>query len=208
MIEDPKSEKADCLLCHEKVTPKTYNLQRHKETKHKDFFNKHQTEEARKEVFKVKLSQIEEMRQGIKRHLNRSEIITKSSFKIAEIILKKQKPFSDGEMVKECIIAAMGEILDYHKDKNKLMSEIRQIQLSKQTIVRRAETISAEIKKLTLKKLDSSLAMSICLDESTDRNDISQLVVFAKIVSCNEEIINQPLGLIPLLTTTTSEVMI
>ena len=39
-------------------------------------------------------------------------------------------------MVKECILAAMGEIFDYYKDKNKLITEIRQIQLSKQTIVR------------------------------------------------------------------------
>ena len=44
------------------------------------------------------------------------------------------------------------------------------------------------------------------MDESTDCNDINQMVVFAKMVKCNEEIVNQPFGLMPLLTTTpTSE---
>ena len=66
MIEDLKSEKAESFRCQQKVTPKTSSLQQNKETKHKDFFKKHKTEEARKEAFKVKVAQMEEMRRGIK----------------------------------------------------------------------------------------------------------------------------------------------
>ena len=108
--------------------------------------------------------------------------------------------------MKNCIIAAMEDLLNYHRDKPKIINEINQMQLSRRTIVRRAEIMSQEIERMHLKTLDNSLAFSICLDESTDRNDVSQLVVFARMADEFGATINQPLGLIPVFATTTSSV--
>lgn len=206
VIED--GNKAKCLICLESITAKIYNLQRHADTKHKEQFKKHPSKDDRVNWFNMLRIKIDEMKRGLKKHLGRSEIITKAALKIAHIILTKQKPFSDGEMVKECIATAMSDLLDYHQDKNKILNEIQQMQLSRRTIVRRAEILSKEIQRMTLKRLDNSFAISICLDESTDRNDVSQLVIFAKIVNESCSPISQPLGLIPLLTTTTSSVIL
>ena len=148
------------------------------------------------------------MKNGLKKYLGRSEIITKAALKIAHIILSKQKPFSDGEMVKDCIMTAMSDLLDYHRDKSLILREIDEMQLSRRTITRRAEILSKDIKRMTVKMLKISEAFSICLDDSTDRNDISQLVIFVKIVNNSGSTISQPLGLIPLMTTTTSSVII
>ena len=120
-------------------------------------------------------------------------------------MLKKQLPFSHGEIVKECIYIGMKQLLKHHRDHAKILSDVKNLQLSRQTVARRTEVIGQNIKEELKKMIKNSAAISICLDESTDRNDLSQLVVFARIVSDRLSISNEFLGLIPLKTTTTSD---
>ena len=81
------------------ITPKVYNLQRPVDTKHKQEFLEHETKESRVDWYNSLFNKFKGMKNGLKKYLGRSEIITKAALKIAHIILSKQKPFSDGEVV-------------------------------------------------------------------------------------------------------------
>ena len=74
-------------------------------------------------------------------------------------------------------------LLDGHKDKSMIPKRISDIPLNRMTVSRRLSNI-ADQTRLQLKELiENCLSLSICLDESTDINDISQMVIWARIVS-------------------------
>jgi len=52
------------------------------------------------------------------------------------------KPFIDAEIVKECFISAFNLLFDKFSNKNQTISEIKKIQLSDSTCVRRIEDIA------------------------------------------------------------------
>lgn len=200
MIEH--GSKVMCLICKTSITAKTYNISRHCETKHKAQVDK-MSKEARILFVKEKKSDLKSI--SIKKHLNRNQIVSKVSFKIVHMLLKKQKPFSEAPFIKECLQVAMEEILIHHRDKQKIMVDINNIQLSRQTATRRTEIIGEVIQLDIKSKLESALSVSICLDESTDINDVSQLVVFCRIVCKNFEVFDEIIGLFPLKSTTTAK---
>ena len=114
-----------CLICKETVTAKSYNLNRHCQTKHKDTVEKMSLEEKARFVEDKKM-ELKDM--SIKKYLNHSQIISKVSFQITHMKIKQQKPFSEAPFIKDCIITAMDEILSHHKDTNNIMNDIRIIQ--------------------------------------------------------------------------------
>lgn len=199
MIES--GDKALCLICKEIVTAKSYNLNRHCQTKHKDIVEK-MSPEAKVQFLEEKKLELKDM--TIKKYLNRSQIVSKVTFQITYMIIKQQKSFSEAPFIKDCIITAMDEILVHHKDKKKIMQDIQNLQLSRQTATRRTEAISKHIQTQLRIKIKKASSLSLCLDESTDINDVSQLVVFCRIVSSDFEVSDHMIGLVPLKNTTTS----
>lgn len=203
MIES--GHKAKCLLCpkHTEITCKRYNVERHNATNHAEFMKKIISDEERKLIFDRKKAELQGIK--MKKYLNRFEIVTKASFKISHLLLQRQKPFSDGPIIKEAMLIGMDEILTNHKDKSMIMADISSIQLSRSTVTRRSESMAEEIITSLKSKIRKANAISICLDESTDINDMSQLVVFARIVSCDLRVSDEIFGLIPLETSTTAQ---
>lgn len=110
-----------------------------------------------------------------------------------------------GELVKECIIVGMDTLLSNHKNRNQIINEIKAIPLSRWTIARRCNFISNEIRKRLKIIIRDAISVGICLDESTDINDVAQLVVWIRCVSRNFETIDHILDLKPLTKTTKSE---
>ena len=161
------------------------------------------SEESRAEILRIKKDEMKTIK--ITKHLNRNQIITKASLLICQQILSKQLPFSHGELVKECIYLTMEQLLTHHKDSAKILSEIKNLQLSRQTVARRSEVIGRHIKMKLRKMIKNAAVISICLDDSTDRNDLSQLVVFSRMVLNKCVITNEILGLVALKNTTTSD---
>ena len=107
------------------------------------------------------------------------------------------------------MLKSMETILKNRKDKEAILSDIRDIPLSRMTITRRAELISGYIRdrmKNILQKEDCCL--SICLDESTDICDMSQLVIWVRICYLDGQkfqILEEILDLEPLIDTTTAQ---
>ena len=200
MIET--NDKAKCLICYELITAKTYNVRRHSETKHSEQMKKLLTEDDRTQEFIRLNRKVNSFK--VTKYLNRVQIITKISFQISNALLKKQKPFSDGPFIKEMILLTLKEVLKNHRDRDKILAEVESLQLSRQTVTRRCDHLSKCIKNTLREIIKNSEAVSICLDESTDRTDISQLVVFARIVDHKLKVSDNILGLVPLTATTTA----
>ena len=53
-----------------------------------------------------------------------------TSFKIAHILAKKEKSFTDGELLKEVFLAAAESLFDDFLNKKEIMSAITNLQLS------------------------------------------------------------------------------
>ena len=105
-------------------------------------------------------------------------------------------------MIKEAIISGMGVLLSKSRDKNGIMNSIKSLQLSHQTISRRAQLFSSKLKEKLIFEISKSRAISICLDESTDQKDMSQLIIFIRIVREDNSFIDEIMDLKPLKLTT------
>ncbi|PNF31602.1 hypothetical protein B7P43_G18079, partial [Cryptotermes secundus] len=116
-----------------------------------------------------------------------------------------KKPFSDGEIVKEAMISAGESLFDGHKDKSSLMSSIKGLQLSHQTVARRVERISDNLEYQLHQDLQSCEYFSLQLDESTDISDVAQLYVFVRMVFGDFTVKEDFVKLLPLLEPTWGE---
>ncbi|XP_025417996.1 general transcription factor II-I repeat domain-containing protein 2A-like [Sipha flava] len=93
---------------------------------------------------------------------------TKASFRTSHLLAKRGKAFSDGSLIKECIIQTVEEICPERID------TFKNISLSGNTVTRRIDDIT--------------------LDESTDVSDTSQLLLFIRGVNKDLEISNELLS--------------
>lgn len=69
-------------------------------------------------------------------------------------------------------------LLSKHKDKNIIINEIKAIPLSRRTVARRVNFIGQQIRDTLKQTIKNAVFLGICLDESTDRNNVAQLVVW------------------------------
>jgi len=187
-----------CLICRETIAAcKEYNVRRHHEMKHNVYVN------YNKELRKMKLAELKsELKSQQKMFISsvqQPSTIVKASYSVALLIAKKMKPFSDGEFVKECLAAVIEDVMP---DKGKIISSIS---LSRQTISRRINDISAEIMVHLRDRILQFQAYSLAFDESTDISHTSQLAVFIRGVNSSFEVTQEMLNLINLKDTTRGE---
>lgn len=189
------SGKCICLLCDNVVSQfKRSNLQRHHETKHSKFINDFPKGGA---LRAEKLARLKHSRTVQKNffHTNTSERATETSYKITHELMKKMKPYTDGEMVKDCILLACSTLFPEKKD---LEREVKKLQLSDSTVARRASDISENIEKILKDKLSSAEFVSLAMDESLDINDTPQLLVFIRAINSQFEITEELLDMVSL----------
>lgn len=173
------SSKLMCLICREIITNiKEYNCRRHYELKHSSTYNIF-TEELRN-------TKIEELKNGISAEKNifskqfiENKTFTRSSCKVAQIIARSSRSFSDGEFVKECIKSICDDICPEKWD------VFSKIPLSRMTIQRRIEDMACDLSEQLGELLSRCKYFSIALDESCDVSDTAQLSVFVRVVDEN-----------------------
>lgn len=166
--------RALCLICNETLAVfKEYNIRRHYETKHSQnysqFIGKLRLDKL--ESLKLNLSSQQLLFQKIK---HRNEAATRASFRVAELLAKRGKPFTDGEFIKLCMIRAAEEICP---EKTELF---KTISLSANTTVRRIEDIGSNLVLQLNENMKKFEWFSLALDESTDVMDTSQLLLFVR----------------------------
>ena len=113
--------------------------------------------------------------------------------KLLSFLQKKMKSFQEGELVKACAIKmaeAFGE--------EKIAKKFKTVSLSHQTIARRVAELSQHVTCKLKSAMKNCCYFSVALDESVDVTDISQLMIFARMVDENFEVQEELLTLHPL----------
>ncbi|KAK6492333.1 SCAN domain-containing protein 3-like [Huso huso] len=191
-----------CLLCNEK-----YNLRRHFESRHKTFNESFplQSDARRQKIDSLVASYIHSNKILVS-YTTQQQKATAASLKVAWILTRKNKPFTDAETFKECMVAALEEVVPHEKIKASILTTVKQIPLSARTTTRRVHVLAEEVQHLVLDGLTLAEYISVALDESTDKTDVAQLCVYVRYfdgTNFREEL----LGLIPLENYTTGDII-
>lgn len=185
-----------CLICRESVSVlKEYNVKRHYDTKHADKFHQYQGLIRHEKVSDLK-KQLSGQQQIFTKAAAESIHHVKASYAVALILAKKSKPYSDGEVVKECLENIV-EIMFPEKKK-----EFSKISLSRQTVTRRVEDIGKQIEGNLRNRASEFVFYSLALDESTDATDTAQVALFVRGVDMKMNITEELVALYPLKCTT------
>lgn len=201
------SNKCVCYICHASVAlPKKSNIERHFKTVHgsfdKDFPLKSELRKQKLKEYKLQLT-------GQQSHFIKPIVISKAatvaSFRVSQILAKHKKPFSDGEMIREALIEASDSLFESFKNKNEIMSAIKDVQLSRRTVTRRIEMMNLDLVEQMTEDINNSICFSLQFDESTDIIDISQLCIFIRMVFKNMIVKEELLTLLPLKKKTRGE---
>ncbi len=191
--------KALCLICKETVAVlKTFNIERHFETKHKLKYKSLSTLERAKKA-ELMISQLKKEKSAFTKQNVTSDEVTRVSYIIAHKIAKNGKPFAEGEFVKECMIESM-QILCPEKTK-----QFEKLSLSRRTIVRRVEDIGADLQLQLKEKIKAFDYFSLALDESCDVKDTAQLLIFIRGITSDFKIVEELASMESLKDTTTGE---
>lgn len=178
------NEKCCCLICLTSLAiPKKGNIERHFLSLH----NKFQTDyppksELRKRKVKDLKTQLKNQQNVFKKPILKSQAATTASFKACYLLAKKYKPFSDGEFVKETFLEISESLFNDFKNKTEIISAIQELQLSRNTVMRRIEKMSGNVKEQLYNDIKSCTCFSLQCDESTDIRDTAQLLVFIRMV--------------------------
>ncbi|XP_040278185.1 zinc finger BED domain-containing protein 5-like [Bufo bufo] len=111
--------------------------------------------------------------------MSQQEKTTESSLRVAWILGRHKKPFSDAEIVKECMIEVVDAMFE-GKQKEEFQGKIKQIPLSDSTAARRTEIISEDLLSQLEVKMKKAVCISLAVDESCDATDNAQLMVFVR----------------------------
>jgi len=197
-----------CLICNECLSVcKEYNLRRHFKTAHANFDATFPAgSDARRQKILGLTSCYDQRRSSLFRACTDQERATAASLRVAWILGKKKRPFTDAETVKECMLASIEEVVADEKIRKSVIDSIKNIPISDTSTSRRVETLASDVFEILLDKLRKAEVMSLAIDESTDSSDVAQLCLYVRFFDgeCFREDL---LGLIPLDGHTTGEVM-
>lgn len=103
--------------------------------------------------------------------LHQGNATTEANYKVAYLLGKKGKPFSDAELMKECILEVVGCI-----DPDRV-NKYKEVPLSRRTNTDRqhelACNVTEQLKNIIQKE---NIYYSVALDESTDSTDSAQVL--------------------------------
>ncbi|KAF7689935.1 General transcription factor II-I repeat domain-containing protein 2 [Cucumispora dikerogammari] len=119
------------------------------------------------------------------------------SLVLSHMIVKRNKLFSDGEFIKDCLSRATDIICPEQKQK------FESIPLSRKTVVKRINQSSENLMNQLRDVSKEFLCYSLALDESTDLQDTAQLLIFIRRIKNRFEITEELLGVESLKGTTT-----
>ena len=118
---------------------------------------------------------------------------------VAYNLAKRNKSFSDGEFIKQCMVECASVMCSNEK------SNFESILLSRRTVVRRIDSISDQPTEQLMIASKDFVCFSLALDESTDEEDTAQLLIFICGVNRNFVVMEELLGLESMKDTTTGK---
>ncbi|KAF2349537.1 protein of unknown function DUF4371 [Trinorchestia longiramus] len=167
---------SQCVICHTVLSNDALRpgrLERHLSTNHKAL------KEMTKEFFTAKLHELNRMK------LDSSSVFHQETWKLVEasyelslLIVKAKKPHSVGDtLVKPCLLSAANTVVGEESQR-----KLSKISLSDNTVKRRVDELSEDIKEQVLDKIKASRCFAIQCNESTDVAHLCQLLVYSRFV--------------------------
>lgn len=119
-----------CLICNESLAVcKEYNLRRHFSTAHANFNATFPPgSPARRQKIAGLKCCYEQRRRIFFQVCTDQERATAASLRVAWILAKKKKPFTDSESVKECMLACIDEVISDEKTRKMLLIQSSKFQ--------------------------------------------------------------------------------
>ena len=203
MIKD----KCVCIICRSTISiPKKGNLQRHYHTNHKKFETDYPPKSEQRKIQLAKLTNDLKKEQSIfTKPILQSKAATTASFRVSYVLAKHKKPFEDGEMLKEAFIAGGEALFANFKNKAEIISAIQDLQLSRQSVTRRVESMGFDVVEKQKHDIAECKYFSLQFDESTDITDIAQLCIFIRMGFSNMSSKEDLLTIIPIKGNTRGE---
>ncbi len=182
--------KMHCLLCDTVIlTVKKYNAHQHYGT-HKDNKYAKLEGESRNIALKKLKDGKQKQKQFFHKVLHQANATTEASYKVAYLLGKKGKPFSDAELIKDCIIEVV-RCLDADK-----VNKYKDVALSRRTNTDRqhelAQNVTDQLKNIIQK---DTTYYSVALDESTDATDSAQVLYFVRAITEEFDVFEELLAL-------------
>ena len=118
---------------------------------------------------------------------------------VAYNLVKRNKPFLDGEFIKQCMVECTSVMCPDVK------SKFESISLSRGTVVCRIDSISDQLTEQLMIVSKDFVYFSLALDESTDEEETAQLLIFIHRINRNFIITEELLGLESIKDTTTGK---
>lgn len=170
-------------LWGQRVSRQRCNVERHFTSVHSNFSKDFPAgTNLRQEKVRERKSSLQRQQALFTKPTKRANAATEASFKVAYILAKHKKPFTDGAIVKEAMSAAAETLFAEHKSKTDILAAIGDVQLGANTVARRVAALSQD----AMKQLDSDIQrckwFSIQCDESVDSSDTAQLAIFIRMV--------------------------
>lgn len=131
-----------------------------------------------------------------------SQAATMASYRVFHILAKKNKSFSDGAIFKQAFLEAVDSLFGDFKNKSDIVTAINNMQLTRNTVTRRVDELSSDLQEQLMQDINSCQALSLQLDESIDAVDISQLIIYIRMVFKNFSSKEELFTIIPLKGTT------
>ncbi|XP_067126719.1 general transcription factor II-I repeat domain-containing protein 2-like [Centruroides vittatus] len=174
-------DKCVCSICNATVDlPKKANVERHFLTVHKNYEEDYPRGTAlRKAKMQQLKAQLTAQQSSFFKYNTNSKTATIASFKVADTLIKHNKPFQDGE---EAFIKAGEVLLQDFKNKSEIMASIQNMSLSRNTVMHRTEGISQNLEDILHENINKCIVLPLQFDESTDYIGTAQLYVFIRMV--------------------------
>ncbi|CAH1634822.1 unnamed protein product [Spodoptera littoralis] len=188
-----------CLICQKTIAmQKEYNLKRHYDTEHKVKFAC-LVGESRKTKINALKSSVKNQQNVFKVQVQSNESSIRASLRVAEILAKSGRPFTDSELIKQCALVMADEVCPDQKKK------FENISLSARTCTRRTEDLGDNLYQQLREKAQQFEWFSLATDESNDVSDTAQLLIFVRGIDRNFNVYEELLQLCSLKGTTTGE---
>ena len=104
--------------------------------------------------------------------------MTRAIYEVSRIVARRMKPFTDGDFIKECLLAVVDSVCPEQRS-------AFEKSLSSRTVRRRIEDMSDNVHDSLKTRSSNLVAFSLALDESTDTKDTAQLSVFIRGVTAD-----------------------
>ena len=191
---------AQCLICLKTVAVlKEFNMRRHWEAEHRASNFASMSSAKRKDAIDRLSGNLQKTTSFFRKQTAEADKISRASYEVSRILACRMKPFSDGDFIKECLVAVVDSVCPEQRSVFESMS------LSSRTVRRRIEEMSDNVHDSLKTRISTLVAFSLALDESTDTKDTAQLAVFIRGVTADLNVCEEFLQLVPLRGTTTGK---